>query len=159
MKRRDFLVTATGASVAGAVTGSVALGATDPPVPEEAGQWYKCEICATIVEVIEPDIPSLVHCGKPMLLLEELTEDLGREKHVPVIEKTAGGYKVKCGDIPHPMTEEHLVTVIELSAPGIGMTYRKTLKPGEAPEAVFITDAAEVTARAYCNLHGLWKSS
>ncbi|MCK4657723.1 MAG: desulfoferrodoxin, partial [candidate division Zixibacteria bacterium] len=26
------------------------------------------------------------------------------------------------------------------------------------PEAVFMVDAAEVTAREYCNLHGLWKS-
>jgi len=157
MKRRDFLVTATGASVAGIVTGSVAQGATDPPVPEERGQWYKCEICETIVEVIEPDMPSLVHCGKPMLLLEELTEDLGREKHVPVVEKIDGGYKVKCGDIPHPMTDEHLITVIELTGPGV--VFKKYLEPGEAPEAVFLTDAEEVTARAYCNLHGLWKSS
>ena len=29
--------------------------------------------------------------------------------------------------------------------------------PGEAPEAVFKTDAQNVTAREYCNLHGLWK--
>jgi superoxide reductase len=33
---------------------------------------------------------------------------------------------------------------------------RKYLKPGDAPEAEFRTGAAEVTAREYCNLHGLW---
>jgi superoxide reductase len=33
------------------------------------------------------------------------------------------------------------------------------LNPGEAPEAEFAVDAgAEVSAREYCNLHGLWKA-
>ena len=36
---------------------------------------------------------------------------------------------------------------------------RKYLKPGDAPEAFFKTDAAEVTAWEYCNKHGLWKSN
>ena len=33
------------------------------------------------------------------------------------------------------------------------------LKPGEKPEAIFMTnaEAKDVTAREYCNLHGLWK--
>lgn len=36
-------------------------------------------------------------------------------------------------------------------------TLRKYLKPGEKPVAEFKTDAKAVTAREYCNLHGLWK--
>ncbi|MBU0459844.1 MAG: desulfoferrodoxin, partial [Nanoarchaeota archaeon] len=33
------------------------------------------------------------------------------------------------------------------------------LKPGEEPQAEFNLSSHEgVTARAYCNLHGLWKS-
>jgi superoxide reductase len=35
--------------------------------------------------------------------------------------------------------------------------YRRFLNPGEAPEATFALQADKVTARAYCNLHGLWK--
>ena len=38
-----------------------------------------------------------------------------------------------------------------------GKAYRQFLKPGEAPEATFNIDAEQVTAREYCNLHGLWK--
>ena len=30
--------------------------------------------------------------------------------------------------------------------------------PGDTPEAVFMIAANEVTAREYCNLHGLWKA-
>jgi len=39
--------------------------------------------------------------------LKEKTEDVGKEKHVPVIEKTKSGIKVKVGSIPHPMEEKH----------------------------------------------------
>jgi len=36
--------------------------------------------------------------------------------------------------------------------------YRRFLKPGQKPEAVFEIDADQVTAREFCNLHGLWKA-
>ena len=35
--------------------------------------------------------------------------------------------------------------------------YRKELKPGDKPEAVFLTNEKVEAAREYCNLHGLWK--
>ena len=34
---------------------------------------------------------------------------------------------------------------------------RQFLKPGNAPEATFDITADQITAREYCNLHGLWK--
>jgi len=76
--------------------------------------------------------------------------------HLPVLEKIEGGYRVKVGSVPHPMEESHYIEWIELIADG--KAYREFLKPGLAPEAVFLIEAAEVTAREYCNLHGLWKS-
>ena len=36
--------------------------------------------------------------------------------------------------------------------------YRQFLQPGMKPQAEFIVAATQVTARAYCNLHGLWKA-
>ena len=77
-------------------------------------------------------------------------------KHVPVIEKTEGGYKVKVGSVAHPMEEKHYIEWIELIADG--RAYRQFLEPGQAPEAMFKIEAAGVTAREYCNLHGLWKA-
>jgi superoxide reductase len=55
------------------------------------------------------------------------------------------------------MEEKHYIEWIEVIAGG--KVCRRMLKPGEAPEAEFAVDAgAEVTAREYCNLHGLWKA-
>jgi superoxide reductase len=81
---------------------------------------------------------------------------LAQEKHVPVIDRTASGFKVKVGSVPHPMEEKHYIEWIEVIADG--EAYRQFLKPGEAPEANFDIPGEKVTAREYCNLHGLWKS-
>lgn len=116
---------------------------------------YKCEICGNIVEVLHAGPGQLVCCGQPMKKYEENTVDAAKEKHVPVIEKTAEGFKVKVGSVAHPMEEKHYIEWIEVIADG--KSYRRYLKPGDAPEAVFCIDAATVTAREYCNLHGLWK--
>ena len=92
-----------------------------------------------------------------MELLKEKTEDVGLEKHVPVIEKTKTGIKVKVGSVPHPMEEKHYIEWIEIIADG--KVYRKFLKPGDKPEAEFCIQAKEILASEYCNIHGLWKSS
>ncbi len=117
-------------------------------------QVYKCDICGNIVEVLHEGKGELVCCGQPMRLLGENTVDAAREKHVPVIEKTGTGYVVTVGSTAHPMEEKHFIEWIELVSDGI--VCRKFLEPGQAPRAEFITDASHVTAREYCNLHGLW---
>ncbi len=119
-------------------------------------QIYKCEICGNIVEMIHEGKGELVCCGQPMKLYEENTVDASKEKHVPVVEKVQGGFKVKVGSAPHPMEEKHYIEWIEVIVDG--KAYRQFLKPGDAPEAVFLIDAPTITAREYCNLHGLWKA-
>ena len=118
-------------------------------------QVYKCEKCGNIVEVLHAGEGELVCCGEPMKLFVENTVDAAKEKHVPVIEKTADGIKVKVGSVAHPMEEKHYIEWIEIIADG--KAYRQFLNPGDAPEAIFKIDAAQVTAREYCNVHGLWK--
>ena len=117
---------------------------------------YKCEVCGNMVEMIHEGQGQLVCCGKPMVLMEENTVDASKEKHVPVVEKIDGGYKVKVGSAAHPMEEKHYIEWIELIAGDVAQ--RVFLKPGQEPGASFCTDATTVTARAYCNLHGLWRS-
>lgn len=117
---------------------------------------YKCEVCGNIVEMLHEGVGQLVCCGKPMKLYEENTVDASKEKHVPVIEKINGGYKIKVGSVPHPMEEKHYIEWIELIADG--RAYREFLKPGQAPEATFMIEASQISAREYCNLHGLWKA-
>jgi len=118
---------------------------------------YKCDLCGNIIEVIHDGGGNqLTCCGQPMELLTEKLQDAGNEKHVPVIEKTATGVKVKVGSIPHPMEEKHYIEWIELFADDA--VYRKFLKPLDKPEAEFCVTAKRIAARDYCNVHGLWKS-
>jgi superoxide reductase len=117
---------------------------------------YKCNLCGNIVETIHAGGGSLVCCGEGMALLSENTVDAAKEKHVPVIEKIAGGFKVTVGSVAHPMEEKHYIEWIELLADG--KAYRQFLKPGEVAEAVFLVTASLVTARELCNLHGQWSA-
>ncbi len=118
---------------------------------------YKCAKCGNIVQVLHGENPPVMCCGDPMDRLVENTVDAALEKHVPVIEKIDGGYLVKVGSVPHPMSAEHWIEWIELSSADGMFVQRQMLTPTSAPETEFKTDAAKVVARAYCNLHGLWK--
>lgn len=119
-------------------------------------QIYKCETCGNIVEVLHPGAGALVCCGNEMKLLVENTVDASKEKHVPVIEKTAAGVRVRIGSVPHPMEEKHFIEWIEIIADG--KAYRQFLKPGDKPEAEFAVSASRIGAREHCNIHGLWKA-
>ena len=118
---------------------------------------YRCLVCGNIVEVLHTGKGHPVCCGQPMQLQEENTVDAAQEKHVPVLEKTARGIKVKVGSVPHPMTEEHYIEWVEVvNGPYVN---RKELKPGQAPEAEFyVSEQPGLVVREYCNLHGLWKA-
>ncbi len=116
---------------------------------------YKCDLCGNIVEVLHGSDGELVCCGQAMTLLVENTVDAVREKHVPVIDKTADGFKVKVGDVAHPMEDKHYIEWVEIIADG--KSYIQYLNPGETPEATFKINADSIIAREYCNLHGLWK--
>ena len=118
-------------------------------------QIYKCEICGNIVQMLHVGDGELVCCGQPMKLYMENTVDASKEKHVPVVEKTATGVKVKVGSVPHPMEAKHYIEWIEVIADS--RAYRQFLNPGGAPEATFNIQASRIAAREYCNLHGLWK--
>ena len=118
-------------------------------------QVFRCGTCGATVEVLDGGAGTLVCCNTPMRLLKENTTDAAKEKHVPIIEKIDGGIKVTVGSVPHPMEEKHYIEWIELIADG--KVCRRGLKPGDEPEAVFQIDSEQLTARALCNLHGLWK--
>lgn len=122
----------------------------------EQKQIYRCNICGNIVEVLHAGVGQLVCCGQPMELLKEKTEDVGQEKHVPVIEKTEVWIKVKVGSVPHPMEDKHYIEWVEIIADG--RVCRKFLNPGDKPEVEFGMGAEKIEARGYCNIHGLWKS-
>jgi len=119
-------------------------------------QVYKCSVCGNIVEVVRASSGELVCCNKPMVLMEENTVDAAQEKHVPVLKKVDGGIKVTVGSIAHPMQADHYIEWIEMHASCT--IYRQYLQPEDRPEVIFTVNMGNVQARAYCNLHGLWKA-
>lgn len=124
----------------------------------EKNQIYKCEVCGNIVEVVHAGGGQLVCCGQNMNLMAEKTEDQGNEKHVPVVETTDNGIKVKVGSVEHPMEEDHFIQWIQVITQDT--VRKKLLKPGETPEATFCCIKQEdiVKVRELCNVHGLWKA-
>ena len=104
------------------------------------------------VDLVESRRASVLEAGD---VARQQAVDAAREKHIPVLEKTTSGAKVKVGSVAHPMEEKHYIEWIEVIVDG--KVYREFLKPGDAPEAAFDVKAEKITAREYCNLHGLWK--
>ncbi len=122
----------------------------------ERMEVYKCDICGNIVFILDGGKGELVCCNQPMKLMEEKTElQEGKEKHIPVVERTGEKMKVKVGSIPHPMEENHYIEWIEVKDGE--KIYRKFLSPGSVPEAEFCVESENIVVREYCNVHGLWK--
>lgn len=122
----------------------------------ELNQIYKCNHCGIMVEIIHAGKGSLICCGEKMELITPKREDVGTEKHLPVMERTPEGLLVKVGSIPHPMEEKHYIEWIEIIADN--KVYRKYLNPKDKPEALFCIEAESVEIREYCNIHGLWQT-
>ena len=129
----------------------------------DQNQIYKCEICGNIIEILHTGAGELVCCGQPMGLINEKTKDEGQEKHVPVIEELPpnvcrgkDGAKIRMGEVEHPMDEDHYIEWIEIIADD-DKRGKRFLKPGDKPESKFYTRKKILGARAYCNIHGLWK--
>ena len=121
----------------------------------QRAEVYVCSVCQNSVEVIRAGAGTLVCCGVPMDRLTENSTDAAEEKHVPVIEQIDGGIRVKVGSVAHPVAEDHYIEWIEVA---VGDDCcRRYLSPGDEPEAVFPIEGGQITARAFCNLHGLWK--
>lgn len=120
---------------------------------------YKCEKCPAVVEVLQAGAGAPVCCGAPMRHLVEGVADAAREKHVPVAEKSEAGLKITVGAVPHPMEEQHHIAWVEIL--GDDFSCKRFLRPGDKPQAEFrrgCSCGGKVTAREYCNLHGLWKT-
>jgi len=116
---------------------------------------YKCDICGNIAEILTAGGAEMMCCGQQMAMQTENTTDAAVEKHVPALEKRDDGWQVNIGTVDHPMTDAHYIEWIELTAGDA--VYRQFLNPSVRPSAFFPIKADAVTARAYCNLHGLWK--
>ena len=118
--------------------------------------FYKCDDCKVVLMATHSGPCEKISCDAHELrkLPEKKAEQELAEKHVPVVEKTANGIKVKVGSVPHPMLKEHYIQWISVKQ-GRNL-YIHALRPGEAPEAEFPINDTNVKALIYCNVHDLW---
>lgn len=120
---------------------------------------YKCEICGNLIEIILPGMGELVCCNQPMVLQVANTNDAANEKHVPFFTKKDDELEIRIGQVPHPMAEEHYITFIEAISKDERYVKRKYLYPGEEPGFTLkYYDVGKLTAREFCNIHGLWEA-
>ena len=120
---------------------------------------WKCTSCNNIVAVLREGTCVPHCCGQEMVELKANTVDAAKEKHVPVVEVNSLIATVTCGEVFHPMEENHYIEFMALvTTEGIKLDY---LKPGMEPVCYFALGEGEeiLSAYAYCNLHGLWKSN
>ena len=118
-------------------------------------KFYICKHCGKVITVLnEVKVPTIC-CGEPMEELVGNTTDAALEKHVPVVEQKDNKVLVRVGEVEHPMTEEHYVQWIYVQSEHGGQ--RKSLNPGDKPEAVFVfKNDKPIKIFEYCNLHGLY---
>lgn len=89
--------------------------------------------------------PPCLHCPACLQIGANLFHDLY------VLDGREGSIKIE--------TVRELRTILGEAPRGDGKRYKKFLKPGDAPEADFCIPVDKVvSAREYCNLHGLWKA-
>ena len=120
---------------------------------------FKCKKCGKVIELLPGShcCPTIC-CGEPMSELKANTTDGAYEKHVPAVSIEGNIVNVQVGSVAHPMIEAHSIRWIMLVTDKGNQ--RKTLKPGDAPEADFALLAGEkvLAVLEYCNLHGLYKA-
>ena len=120
--------------------------------------FYKCDLCGTIIQVFHRGDGELVCCGKPMKLLQAKTieDETGlQEKHVPIFSEN----KILVGSTPHPMLPEHHIEFIEAISEDKKQLNITFLDNNEKAETELCTSSKANYAIEYCNLHGLWKGT
>ena len=118
--------------------------------------FYKCNECKNIIEIIEENSSNIICCGKAMKKLEANTVDAAVEKHIPVYEKVEDELVVRVGEIEHPMEKDHYIMWIAQVTEN--KVTRVKLYPEQSTETRFPYIPGS-TLYAYCNKHGLWKTT
>lgn len=121
-------------------------------------KYYICEHCGNIIEYVKDSGVPIMCCGQKMTEIVPGTSDGAVEKHVPVVTVSGNEILVQVGSVEHPMVEEHYIEWIVIQTEK--GSQKVWLSAGDEPKAKFLLAENDrlVSAYAYCNLHGLWKS-
>ena len=120
-------------------------------------KFYVCSHCGNVIEKVHDAGVPVVCCGQKMAELIPNTVEASGEKHIPAVKVGNDIVEVNVGSVDHPMVDVHWIEWVQLVTDR--GSYRKWLKPGQAPNVKFRLDEENpVAVYAYCNLHGLWKT-
>lgn len=123
---------------------------------EKNVRFYVCKTCGNVIGLIHGNAAALRCCGQEMQLLEANTEDAAVEKHVPVYERVEDEIVVKVGEVEHPMEKDHYIMWVAVVSDN--KTTRVRLFPEQSTETRLPYQPG-ATLYAYCNKHGLWKTT
>ena len=120
-------------------------------------KFFICKHCGNMIGLIDNKGVPMVCCGEKMTGLVPNTVEASVEKHLPVVTVSGDRISVQVGSAAHPMEEAHHIVFVYVESEYGGQ--RKCLKVGEEPKLEFcFSNDKPITAYAYCNLHGLWKT-
>ncbi len=121
-----------------------------------AKKFFKCNKCGAVISKYVDAGAKMLCCGEELTELLPNTSDGAGEKHVPLVTVEGNKVTVKVGEVAHPMTEAHLITMVYLETNLGG--HERVFSHTDEPQAQFVLAEGEVALRAYeyCNLHGLW---
>lgn len=121
-------------------------------------QFYKCDICGNIAQILHAGEGEIVCCGQVMRLLETKNEEQMAEKHIPVFLKDECETEfIQVGSVLHPMVHEHYIEFIETVSEDNTCVHIKFLHPAEEPKMILNKPENVNKAYEYCNIHGLWE--
>lgn len=124
---------------------------------EKTPKFYQCLTCGNIiVKIIDSGVTPKC-CDSFMRLLEPKSQDMGVEKHLPVVARIDPcTIQVRVGSVAHPSTNEHHIVFIALHTKE-GLEFKTIPQDGNAPGINFTCKAGEaIGVYSFCNLHGLW---
>ncbi len=124
----------------------------------ETKKFFICNHCKNIVGMIQDKGVPMQCCGEAMQELVANTTEAATEKHLPVVTVEGDTITVAVGSVAHPMTAEHYITYVYLETEQGGQRKCGTVD-GEPVFRFRMIDDKPIAAYAYCNLHGLWKTS
>lgn len=121
-------------------------------------EFYRCNICGNIVQIMFEGEGSLVCCGHDMELIElknDSADIMLEEKHSPKIKFENGNYVAYIDN--HPMTKDHYIMMIQTVSIDENEIKTKYFYPNDNVE-ICSGEYEKISAYSYCNIHGLYKN-
>ena len=122
-------------------------------------ELYRCNVCGNVIEILISGDGHPVCCGEEMEKLEVKNDmqnsGMLTEKHSPKIETDEEGRTVVTVS-NHPMDKEHYIMFVQAVSKDKNEIKTKFFYPSESVKMKACFNPNEMSARSYCNIHGVY---